>query len=102
MLLDEPISSVDTQSIIVFKKLLKSMSETGVTVLITTHILDFIFNLCDTVAILYDKKIVMKRRLANFKKNQLENVYLKIIGVNVNASVEKFRQISARKIKAIE
>jgi len=90
MLLDEPVFGVDARSIIVFKKLLKYLSKTGVTIVLSTHIIDLIKNLCDSVAILFDKHIVVYERLEKIRINEIENKYLDLVGCDVESLINEF------------
>ena len=53
LILDEPVTGVDIRSLIIFKKLLEKLSKNGTTIILTTHIIDLIENMCNSVAILH-------------------------------------------------
>ena len=83
LILDEPVSGMDTKSIIILKRILKTLALKGVTVIFTTHMLDLIENLCDTVAILHDKTALIVKNIHDLRKNELEEIYLKTSGINI-------------------
>lgn len=53
MLLDEPFEAVDVISIERMKNIIRRLKEKGVTIIITSHILEVVENLCDDIAILH-------------------------------------------------
>lgn len=58
LFLDEPFESIDVISIGRMKTILNRLQERGVTIIITSHILEIVENLCDDIAILHDQKII--------------------------------------------
>ncbi|MDP8314127.1 MAG: ABC transporter ATP-binding protein [Candidatus Celaenobacter antarcticus] len=93
MLLDEPVFGVDARGIIVFKKLLRHLAQTGVTIVLSTHIIDIIKNLCDSAAILYDKNIVLYEKLDKVSTNEIENKYLDLVGCDVDSLITEFESL---------
>ncbi|MEX0608109.1 MAG: ABC transporter ATP-binding protein [Balneolaceae bacterium] len=57
LLLDEPFEAVDVISIDRMKTIIRKLKAKGVTIIITSHILEVIENLCDDIAILHNGKI---------------------------------------------
>ena len=53
MLLDEPFEAVDVISIDRMKTILRKLKAKGVTIIVTSHILEVVENLCDDIAILH-------------------------------------------------
>ena len=58
LFLDEPFESIDVISIGRMKTILKHLKNQGKTVIITSHILEIVENLCDDIAILHEGKII--------------------------------------------
>lgn len=58
LFLDEPFESIDVISIGRMKTILNRLQEKGVTIIITSHILEIVENLCDDIAILYNQDII--------------------------------------------
>jgi len=58
LFLDEPFESVDVISIGRMKTLIRKLRDRGITVFITSHILEVVENLCDDIAILHHGKIL--------------------------------------------
>jgi len=58
LFLDEPFESIDVISIGRMKTILNRLQEKGKTIIITSHILEIVENLCDDIAILHKQKII--------------------------------------------
>lgn len=58
LFLDEPFESVDVISIGRIKTVIRRLRDKGITVFITSHILEVVENLCDDIAILHHGKIL--------------------------------------------
>lgn len=58
MFLDEPFESIDVISIGRMKTILKHLQRQGKTIVITSHILEIVENLCDDIAILHEGEII--------------------------------------------
>lgn len=58
MLLDEPFEAVDVISIERMKTVIRKLKAKGVTIIITSHILEVVENLCDDIAILHEGFII--------------------------------------------
>lgn len=56
--LDEPFESIDVISIGRMKTILNHLQNRGVTIVITSHILEIVENLCDDIAILHNQEII--------------------------------------------
>lgn len=93
--LDEPTTGLDPQSRQLLWKIVRSMKEEGVTVVLTTHYMDEAENLCDRIGIMDGGKIVaidtpnglIDKLLATgftkkieIKKATLEDVFLNLTG----------------------
>lgn len=70
LLLDEPFESVDVISIKRMKSVIRRLRAKGVTIFITSHILEVVENLCDDIAILHHGKI--KAYLDSISRKELE------------------------------
>lgn len=90
LLLDEPVSGLDTMSLIALKKLLIAMSKNGTTIIFTTHILDFTENLCDSIIVLNNKQATKIDGINGMSKKEIEKRFLQIVGNEINANIEEF------------
>ncbi|MDZ7808488.1 MAG: ABC transporter ATP-binding protein [Gracilimonas sp.] len=70
LLLDEPFESVDVISIDRMKTVIRRLKGKGVTIIITSHILEVVENLCDDIAILHQGKI--KAYLDSVSRKELQ------------------------------
>ena len=90
LLLDEPVSGLDTMSLIALKKVLISMSKNGTTVIFSTHILDFVENMCDSILVINDKHATRIDGIKSMDKKEIEKRFLKIVGNEIDSKVEEF------------
>jgi len=79
LFLDEPFESVDVISIGRMKTLIRRLRDKGVTIFITSHILEVVENLCDDIAILHQGKILAyldaKTRMELQKDSSLNEIF---------------------------
>lgn len=76
LILDEPFEGLDAFTVIRLKNLLRSLRDKGKTVFITSHILAYIEDTCDEVAIINRGKIVFQAPTGNIRsivKNEFSN-----------------------------
>lgn len=95
IILDEPFDGLDTLTVIKVKKLIKLLKEKGKTILITSHILSYIEDLADEVAIINKGKIVYQSETKDIRskiKNEVtKETYqsLEEIFIDLTASKEE-------------
>ena len=70
LLLDEPFEAVDVISIERMKNVIRRLKNRGVTIIITSHILEVVENLCDDIAILHNGHI--KAYLDSVSRKELQ------------------------------
>ncbi len=91
LFLDEPFEGVDALAAGALKALLGRMTERGVTIFLTTHVLEIVERLCSHVAIIHQGKLVAQGSLeelrAGIRDTQgeggpktLEQIFLSIVG----------------------
>lgn len=86
LVLDEPTNGVDPRGAWVIKNLLRSLSEQGAAVLMSTHVLEVAENMCDRVAIIDKGRIVAEGTVNDLKEqsqmpdSNLEDVFLALTG----------------------
>jgi ABC-2 type transport system ATP-binding protein len=64
LLLDEPANGMDPAGIREFRRLLRSLADTGTTVFLSSHLLAEVEQVCDQVAVLHDGRLVGQGRVA--------------------------------------
>jgi len=86
LFLDEPFESVDVISIGRMKSLLRKLRKKGCTIIVTSHILEVVENLCDDIAILHKGKILayldVKTRKELQKDSTLSEIFEQYINVH--------------------
>ncbi len=76
-ILDEPSNGLDLESNQILKKIMLRLKETGKTILITSHILEMLWTVCDVIHHLENKKIQQSYTASEFQylENQLFNYH---------------------------
>lgn len=97
LVLDEPFEGMDPIAIKKTKQLFRDLKKQGKTILITSHILGYLENLCDEVAIINKGKLVYQNTMDNVKsefKNKigereslsaLEEIFLDVVGEDADS-----------------
>ncbi len=89
LFLDEPFEGVDALAAGALKALLGRMTERGVTIFLTSHVLEIVERLCSHVAIIHKGRLVAQGSLeelrsgvpgAEGEKKTLEQIFLSIVG----------------------
>ena len=89
LFLDEPFEGVDALAAGALKALLGRMTERGVTIFLTSHVLEIVERLCSHVAIIDKGKLVAQGSLEELRtgvaaeageKKTLEQIFLSIVG----------------------
>jgi ABC-2 type transport system ATP-binding protein len=83
MILDEPFNSLDIETCRIVRSVLLRLKEKGKTVIITSHIIETLTNLCDCIHFLENGKIKYSREkneFADFEKEIFESLEMKNLG----------------------
>jgi ABC-2 type transport system ATP-binding protein len=89
LFLDEPFEGVDALAAGALKALLARMTERGVTIFLTSHVLEIVERLCSHVGIIHQGRLVAQGSLEELRagiagdageKKSLEQVFLSIVG----------------------
>ncbi|MGB0431535.1 MAG: AAA family ATPase, partial [Bacteroidia bacterium] len=83
LMLDEPFNGVDLESNEKIKLVLKRLQENGKTIIVTSHILETLTDICHQISVLYEGKIELTSKHEEFDKLKL-HLHQKI---NAKASV---------------
>ena len=73
IILDEPTTGLDPAALISLKKLIQKEKNQGKTILITTHIMQFVEEMADTIIYLLEGKIYFKGTIKELKERTGEN-----------------------------
>ena len=81
LFLDEPFEGIDAVASRQIKDLLPTMVARGVTVFLTSHILEIVEKLCDDVAVIHRGKLVAQGSLDDLQRGRgLEETFLGLVG----------------------
>ncbi|MCP4657178.1 MAG: ABC transporter ATP-binding protein [bacterium] len=90
LFLDEPFEGIDAVASRLIKNILNSLLEKGVTVFLTSHILEIVEKLCDEIAIIHQGKLLAQGTLAELREGidrngdersmTLEELFLSLVG----------------------
>lgn len=92
LVLDEPINGLDPQGIVEVRNILQNLAEQGISIIISSHILDELYKLATNFSIIEQGKLVCqitKDELTAICQNEnisLEQFYLNTTGGNKNVS----------------
>jgi ABC-2 type transport system ATP-binding protein len=104
LFLDEPFEGVDALAAGALKALLGRMTERGVTIFLTTHVLEIVERLCSHVAIVHKGKLVAQGSLEELRAGvpgsegeegpkTLEQIFLSIVGQS-GGELAKFEELT--------
>ncbi|WP_455538961.1 ABC transporter ATP-binding protein [Terrisporobacter sp.] len=86
LFLDEPLSGLDANSVMVVKELLEILSKEGKTIFYSSHIMDVVEKISHRIVLLNDGKIVADGSFKELKENSnegsLEEIFNDITGFN--------------------
>lgn len=90
LILDEPTNGLDVEGTIEIRNLIKELSNEGIAILISSHNLTEIDNLCNKIIVIKNGKIIVNEAIEQFKnslsyqktKLSLEEAFLKKVGDN--------------------
>lgn len=86
LFMDEPVSGLDPRSARILKDLLRELTQQGVTVVLSTHVLGIAEAVCDKIAIMRGGEILAEgdmsglRERAKMPDSDLEDVFLELTG----------------------
>ena len=82
LILDEPFSGLDVNAAMVLRRLLRSLAERRKMILYSSHVLEVVEKVCDTVLILHKGKIVAHDSVARLREmmseSSLEGVFAQV------------------------
>ncbi len=94
LLLDEPSSALDPEGRRELSHIIKSLSQHGKTIFISTHILDDIEKICDRIGLLHDGSIFMEKSVGELNREFLmpsfEAVFESVLPPQALKNLEKF------------
>jgi ABC-2 type transport system ATP-binding protein len=86
LILDEPASGLDPRARIEMREILKELKNMGKTIIISSHILPELAEMCDEIGVITNGKLVASGSVASIQKQLQAN---KVIHVRVTSDIEK-------------
>jgi ABC-2 type transport system ATP-binding protein len=81
LFLDEPFEGIDAVASRQIKELLSAMVARGVTIFLTSHILEIVEKLCDELAVIHQGRLVAQGRLDELQRGRgLEETFIGLVG----------------------
>jgi len=87
-ILDEPTSGLDPQAIVEFLEMIHQLKREGVTVLLSSHLLDQVQRMCDRVALFQRGRIVLMGSVPELARQVLGTGYVVEIEADADAAVD--------------
>ncbi|MEO9256736.1 MAG: ATP-binding cassette domain-containing protein [Crocinitomicaceae bacterium] len=75
LILDEPFSGFDPSNVVLIRKELRELKSEGKTILLSTHNMNSVEELCDKVVLIHQSKKVLEGTVENLKKERRNGVY---------------------------
>lgn len=75
LILDEPFSGFDPSNVVLIRKELRELKSEGKTILLSTHNMNSVEELCDKVVLIHQSKKVLEGTVENLKKERRNDVY---------------------------
>lgn len=70
-ILDEPTQGLDPESAHEFLQLIRSLKEDGITILLSSHLLDQVQQICDRVGLFYEGRLILEGTVEELSKQVL-------------------------------
>ena len=98
LLLDEPGANLDPKARIDMRKLLRKLADEGRTILVSSHVLTELQDLCDEIGIMRHGKMIVSGTIEEItrRRNQTEKLEIELVEPhsNLNAFIEKHPDLS--------
>ncbi len=79
LFLDEPTNGLDPQGVIQFRKVIKELSANGKTIFFSSHILDEVRHVCNTIGIISNGKLIAKGTQDEVRKSMSKDGNVRIV-----------------------
>lgn len=93
LFLDEPLSGIDANSVMVFKEVLSELVKKGKTIFYSSHIMEVVEKLSSRIILLKDGEIVADGTMESLKdqlpEGSLEEIFNKLTGFNEHEKIAK-------------
>jgi len=84
LVLDEPVSGLDPIGIRDVRRIMETVRQSGVTILLNSHLLSEVEKTCDAAAIINKGKIALQGKLSDIVRGDetLEDVFVRVVGAS--------------------
>ncbi len=86
LILDEPTASLSQSEIVVFFRILKALKKQGISIIIITHHLQEIMDICDEITVLRDGIVTLHDKIESIR---LEDIIRSLAGCDIDQEVFK-------------
>jgi len=76
LILDEPASGLDPINAMLIEEIIKELKSQGVSILFSTHRMEQVEQICDSIALINNGKLLLQGDIKTIKKQYLKNIYL--------------------------
>lgn len=84
LFLDEPLSGLDANSVMIIKEILSHLAKDGKTIFYSSHIMEVVEKISDRIVLINDGEIVadgnFEELKSSFKESSLENIFNEVTG----------------------
>lgn len=93
LFLDEPLTGIDANSVMVFKEVLEQLAKEGKTIFYSSHIMEVVEKLSSRIILINDGQIVADGDIDDLKnrsmESSLENIFNQLTGFNDHEEIAK-------------
>lgn len=93
LFLDEPLSGIDANSVMVFKEVLAELARSGKTIFYSSHIMEVVEKLSDRIILINNGEIVADGNIEDLrnmsKEGSLEQIFNQLTGFNEHEEIAK-------------
>lgn len=93
LFLDEPLSGIDANSVMVFKEVLAELARSGKTIFYSSHIMEVVEKLSDRIILINNGEIVADGNIEDLrnksKEGSLEQIFNQLTGFNEHEQIAK-------------
>ena len=93
LFLDEPLTGIDANSVMVFKEVLEQLAKEGKTIFYSSHIMEVVEKLSSRIILINDGRIVADGNIDDLKnssmESSLENIFNQLTGFNDHEDIAK-------------
>lgn len=97
IILDEPFSGLDPINTSIIKQKILELKENGSTIVLSTHDMNSVEELCDYVALINNSNLILQGKVEEIKQTYKENIY-RLVG---KGNYEKIKELPKDKVNII-